>query len=471
MEPSVPGILVFLALLALGFRLRAPIIIGLFGSLAFGSTAIVTLPALGGSSPMVYTGFLLLLIGSTVMRHGGMDAIGAVFTKYWVAGVLAALIIYAIDSAIIFPRLFAGSATAIVASPTGISELPLGPVSGNITQTGYFVAGALAFYAFAILLPKEGTIRALRRGFITFAVLNACLGILDLAGKLIGVGDILAPIRTASYVNLVEVEEAGFWRIAGGFSEASAFGAVTLSCLAYTYADWRISRAPYMLVLAIVLFVLVIFSTSSTAYAGLAMAAPFAAASIAVSALRGRLSAHDLVLLGLLWAAGTAVLLLFLMHEQLFQPFTDLIDRMVFQKSASGSALVRLYWNQKSLEAFYSTMGVGIGLGSSRTSSWAVAVLSQLGIVGGFLMALLVAVLIRDMLMPMGSRSALEAAALRSGARSATLTSLCAASLSSGFADPGLIFFITLAIVVAGRGSPLPIVSNSSRLRWANSAR
>lgn len=69
MEPSIPGLLLLLALLALGRRLGAAIVIGLFLSLPFGSTALGTLGALGGSSPLIYVAFVLLLLAAVALRR------------------------------------------------------------------------------------------------------------------------------------------------------------------------------------------------------------------------------------------------------------------------------------------------------------------------------------------------------------------------------------------------------------------
>jgi hypothetical protein len=55
LELYIPGLIVCAALLLIGRWFGAPVLIGLFASLAFGSTAFATLTALGGSSPLIYT--------------------------------------------------------------------------------------------------------------------------------------------------------------------------------------------------------------------------------------------------------------------------------------------------------------------------------------------------------------------------------------------------------------------------------
>jgi len=458
MDLSIEGAVIFVVLLGFGYALGSPVIIGLFASLPLGSTAIVSLSALGGSSPLVFTVFTLILLVSVLSRKHVLQDLATVFYNYRIAWVVAVLILYGVFSAIGFPRLFEGEAIVFISNPRGVHELPLAPVSSNITQAGYFVIGALAFFAFAILLGRSGQLAAVRTGFLAWVILHAGLGVVDLLGKMSGAGDILGPIRTANYAYLVEVEEAGFWRIAGGFSEASAFGSVTLACLAFTYTYWRVSQSMGMLALTIILFVLLILSTSSTAYAGLIIVTPFAMASIGISALRAGISKVDIICFALASVGLAVVLTAYLLNEQLFDPIIKLFDTMVLNKATSESAQVRGLWNSRSMEAFFATLGLGTGLGSSRASSWVVAVISQLGVIGALLMATLVAVFLWDMVAPKSKNADRETLALVSGARSSVLASLAAASVSSGFADPGLIFFIALALVVVYRkGAAMPI--------------
>jgi hypothetical protein len=453
MVPSIAGLVVFAGLLVLGRLLGSTIVIGLFASLPFGSTAIVILSALGGSSPVIYTAFVLMLLAWLAISRTFLNDLAAVFSRFWTAWIVGFLALYSLLGAYAFPRLFAGQTTAFVTTPGGsVEELPLAPVSGNITQTGYFVFGALTFFAFLILLRRGGNILTiLRRGFVTWAVVHASLGLLDLGGKLVGIPDVLSPIRSASYALLVEVEEVGFWRIAGGFSEASAFGSVSLACLGFAYTYWRVSGSRPMLALTVVLFLLLLFSTSSTAYAGLALVAPFTVIPIAISVLRGRLTTQHIWLFLLGWVGLLAAVGVYIVNENVYEPVIRLFESTVLNKSMSSSATERTYWNSRSIDAFLETGGLGIGLGSSRTSSWVIAVLSQLGVIGALAVASLLGVLLKDLISPRREGVSDETLALVSGARSCVLASLAGASVASGFADPGLLFFVALAMVVTHR--------------------
>ncbi len=73
-------------------------------------------------------------------------------------------------------------------------------------------------------------------------MVNMALGLVDLLGKMAGAGDLLAPIRTANYAMLTDVEQAGFSRIAGGHPEASAFAMSMFAGTVFLITSWRVTR-------------------------------------------------------------------------------------------------------------------------------------------------------------------------------------------------------------------------------------
>lgn len=452
MTVSVAGLLVCAGLWALGCFLRAPIIVGLFASLPFGSTAFATIGALGGSSPLIYTLFVLLLVaGIALRRHLYQDLVDQ-FRSSWVPWVVCGLVLYAAGGSWILPRLFAGQTSALVAVPgRGVSEVPLAPVSGNITQPAYFALGAVTYLALCVLLVRRRNLFAVRLGLFTWASIHAALGLVDLAGKMVGAGDVLLPIRSAQYALLVEVAHGGLWRIAGGFPEASSYSAMTLACLAFAFTYWRATRQTFAFFLTAILGVLLLLSTSGTAYAGGALVALPVIISLTMSAARGVYRVQDMVLFGICAIVITAIPAIYLYKPGLFDTIHDIVDAAILNKPMSGSWRERSYWNMRSIEAFYETNGLGIGMGSSRSSSWVVSVVSQLGLVGSVMMAALVGVLLRDLVAGRPRRIDNETEAIVASARAAALGWLAAAAVSFGSADPGIPFFIGLAVVVTYR--------------------
>lgn len=453
LEPSIPGLLVCAILLLIGGWLGAPVLIGLFASLAFGSTAFATLTALGGSSPLIYTLFALALIVVTLCRKSFARDIGTVLGTHRSAWIVMGLVLYTFGSAIILPRLFIGQTTAFVIYRGSILELPLQPTNGNITQAAYFAVGALTYFVFSMALLRRDGLRVVTLGFFVYVGLNALLGALDLAGKLVGLGDILIGIRTANYALLTEISEGGFWRIVGGHPEASSFAIFTISGLAFCFAYWRASGSRLALALGATCLMLVMLSTSSTGYGAIALlGAVFAIGSLR-SMLRGRILARDLAIAACVPIFLGLVATIYVVHPKAVEPVINLVDSTLIKKAESQSAQERAYWNARSLSALGDTMGLGIGLGSSRASSWIIAVISQLGVVGTLLMIALLAALLKGPGPGQPTAPGDESLALFKGARACAFAFLIGASLSGGAADPGVLFFICLAVVVSLRRS------------------
>jgi hypothetical protein len=456
MQVSLAGGLVCMGLVLLGILLRAPLVVPLFASLAFGSTAIVNLASLGGSSPLIYTLFAAALLGFVAARRQFLSDLGRVFGRYRTAFVIAGLAAYACLGAILLPRFFAGetSALTIVRTQAGagaVVEVPLAPTGGNFTQTGYFLLGVLVFFAASILLLRREQLRSFRLGYIVWASGHAALGLIDFAAKAAGAGDVLLPIRTASYAMLTEVEHGGFARVVGGYSEASAYGGVTLACAIFAFADWKVGRSRFMLALAVVLLFLVVMSTSSTAYAALAVVGLVVGFRVLRAFLTDTLSPIDLASVASLMLAGIVILAVYLHDSRIFDPLVTLFEVTVSNKASSESALERSYWNSVSLQSALDTKLLGIGFGSSRASSFVVACVSQLGLMGSLLIAALIYVLICRISGPGRSLADREVISLHDGARAAALCGLVTGSMASGSADPGLMFFVALAAVLACR--------------------
>ena len=448
MQVAPVAVLVGALLLALGTLVRAPFSVAFFASLAFGSTSIVTL---AGSSVLLYVPLAGLLVAGAAIKRTFWRDLGRVFKLHWTSTAVLALLVYGVASAFVLPRLFAGATTVFVPARGAIVETALRPVSGNINQAAYFTMGIAAFFAIAGQLNRDGRFDALRIGFFTFACSHTLLGLIDLAGKASGAGDLLAPLRTAGFSMLVEVQVEGFWRIVGAYSEASTFAGGSILALAFTFSYWRETNWRPALIVAFVVLILLLLCTSSTGYVSLAILGAMLSASWLWRLIAGRLSSRDLATI----VAGTVTLLLVLavvvFSQDLLKPVEKLIEETLINKSTSASADERFYWNYKSWLAFFDTYGLGVGLGSSRASSSVVAVLSQLGALGALLILLLLADVARPVPRPGPDPAAQEIFAITNSLRMVVFASVIPAAIAGGGADPGIVFFIALAGVVVGR--------------------
>lgn len=450
MELSLAGLIVIVMLLLIGWAAGATILIALMCAIPFGATAWGSLPALGGSSPQIYTVFALLLVGRVVSNPQAILDLRVAFGSHWIMPLIAGITAYTLAGSIVYPRVFIGQTSAFVPIKGAIFEVPLSPVAGNITQSAYFALGALCCIALAADLHRRRNYEAVIKACYAWCATNALLGIIDFCGKLVGLTDILAPIRTASYSYLTASMEHNFWRIAGGFSEASAFAGNTIACVAFAFAYWRETGARIAIVLCAANLALLVLSTSTTAYVALALVCLPVLASLLVNVSRANIARRELhiLLLGLgVVALSIAVVV---MVPKVAQPFIDMLDYMVLRKGESSSAQERGYWNQKSIESAIDTFGLGVGLGSSRASSWIIAVISQLGVAGALGFTAIIYAVLRAPIhaRAVGIKATTKPAGLIRGARAAAFATIVSGSISGAAADPGMTAFLFFAIAI-----------------------
>jgi hypothetical protein len=459
MSFSIVGLLVAGLLWIVDHRLKGYQIVALLSSLAFGATSFATLSGLGGSSPLIYTLFCLTLFAATLLKSDFAGAMHAVFKRFPIAWVLLLLMLCVAVGSYVSPRLFRNETLVFVTMRTVdgnsvIRAFPLGPSTGNLTQGAYFVLGALTFFGVSMTLLDRDRLECVRLGMFSLCALILLTGMADLAGKLIGAGDVLSLVRTASYSMMTGDEHAvaGFARINGAFSEASSFAGLLLPCLTFTFSYWRLQRDRLSFVMSAVFCVLLLLSTSTTAYATIGVIGLWHCSAVLLTALwRGRIRVADLIFLVVPLVVISLAIAIFLVYPKPFMPLFRLLEIMVLEKTSSDSAIERGSWNTQAMQNLIDTHFLGVGIGSARTSSWLIAVLSQFGLLGAILMLTLVIALMTSRAPTNVSARDCKIVALMAGSRAAALTSLLAATLASASPDPGVLFFVLLATVLACR--------------------
>lgn len=463
MQPSLVGLLVVAAVYLIDRRLDGRLVVGLLISLTFGATAFAVLTAVGGSSPLIYTLFAIFLTVAFALRRDFSGAFRRVLAIHPVGWVIVLLVAYVVAGSVILPRLYAGETIVYVIQRTAsgagaVVAAPLAPNNGNFTQAAYFALAALMYFVVLALATDPKGLKRIRYAAMAWMVAVIATGYADILGKLLGLGDILAPIRTASYSMMTGEEHAiaGLPRVNGAFSEASAFAAVSVPACVFAISYWRLTRQTIFLVCAALAFGLVLLSTSTTAYAALGICGLWLGLTSLWRLASGRIRVVD----GLLFLAGClalAVLLgAYLYDDRPFAPFVRMFELMVLEKGTSSSAAERGMWNAVAFQALIDTNGLGVGIGSTRTSSWLVAVLSHFGWLGGGAMLATLVLLVRGHggLAHGGlavSREHREAYAVSVSCRAAALAGVIAASVSSASSDPGVFYFFALATLVATR--------------------
>ncbi|MDP4004398.1 hypothetical protein [Methylobacterium sp. NEAU K] len=440
------------------------ILVGLF-CLLFGTRstvmAFVIFCTLGSAAALLIGGanvqpahlFLVFLAASTLFwRRTSVETLEALkITEpgFW----LLCLVLYGVLSSYVMPRLFADQtyivplgASAHLATSDGV--VPLGPVSSNFTQPIYLIGDLLCFVIISTVGSTRSGFETLTNALIAYAAVNIGFGVLDLVTSATGTQDALQFIRNAQYTFHDEETVGNMRRIIGAWPEASAFAGMTLGAFGFTGMLWLYGRKPLVtgpLALLSVLFV--VFSTSSTGLVGsVAVLALLYATALRRCSLRrqDRFSAATVI-------AGPLVIctlvLIALVTDGTAAKIYDYVDTLVLSKAETSSGVQRSSWNAYAWKNFIDSWGLGVGLGTNRTSSFPLAVLSNVGIPGAVFYVLFLASVF-------GVRRGAPRsypADVRSAARVACLSLLTGSVIAGPTVDQSLLFY-----VFAGVASALP---------------
>jgi hypothetical protein len=419
-------------------------------STLFGASAAVIITAMSNAN--VQPAHLLLLFFAVFvalrpeLRRNAMDCLYFPNAGFW----LLLTVVYGISSAALMPRLFAGVTDVFaVRSEGGPMLVPLAPTSGNLTQTAYFITDFLCFIGvYSCASTKDGQ-RSVARGLLLCAAINLLFAAIDLLTYWTGTGDALAFIRNASYRLLNDTEISGYKRIVGSFSEAASFAYITLGMLAFSGRLWlsgTYSKVTFPLM--VLSLVALMFSTSTTAYVGLGAFLTLIYIDSVARTLTRAVSVETFCFACIL----PIVLLIFFialgLNDAQWLYFEGLFKEMVLNKLSSNSGVERTAWNERALRVFVDTDGFGAGIGSLRASSFPIAVLASVGVIGAATYGLfLVYVLWRP---GRRRRSGEETETIWNlAAKWACVALLIAASIAGSFPDLGLIFFVFAALASA----------------------
>jgi hypothetical protein len=382
--------LITLGLIAVCFLRRDGALLSLaFVLLSFGSFSVVP----GGTTVLAASvAFLLLAVKVFTQPGASHDLARAMSLK--TMGLLVAFMVLAVIWALVVPRV---SSPNILVYPmaVGIASYPvhLQPTSANINQSIYQIIScgvALSFFAMArIARFADAFLRAAMWG----AVAVIATGLADMIGPHVGLAKVLDLFRTANYTFLNGVEVMGVTRVVGLMPEASTFGALAVSFGALLLFC-RNAFAPRLkrraVVLGVACLAFAALSTSSAAMVSLAVTFALLCADLASRLIIERRADkraamnEAAILAGLIFVT----VLYFVAFDAQRDFIVRIIDSAVFKKSESDSYIERSAWSRQAWEAFLASGGIGVGVGSVRTSNFFINIIASTGIFGTVLFAL-----------------------------------------------------------------------------------
>jgi hypothetical protein len=364
---------------------------------------------------------------------------------------LVCFVIYAVMSSFFLPRMLAGRTDVV---PLAIDSLdmigvlvPLGPVSSNFTQSVYLMGNCFCFLLVAGAASTRTGFRTVIMGVLAYGVLNTLTALADLVTSAVGASSLLDVIRTARYTFLNEAQAFGMKRIVGAFPEASSFARSTMGVLGFTATLWLCGR--YKRITGPLALLSLLAVTLSTSSSGLAVM-PVMLLVLLFTAVgrsggsQASLGGPVLIVFGAIAVAvvaGSATLL----NSQISETISSYADELVFSKMETTSGIERSSWNATAFQNVADTYGFGVGLGTNRVSSFAIALLSNVGVIGVVLYAVFMsATFLRNAHAPRTYPHDIKLAA-----RNAAFGLLATDLLISSTVDQGILFYAIAGLMAA----------------------
>jgi hypothetical protein len=438
-------------------------------STLLGAAAAFKLPALGDASvppALVLTGFFALcVVLRTRMRVAAIESLTTPGPGFWIL----LFSVYAVVSAYFMPRLFQGLTYAYSLARNdagiGIVSLPLRPRASNATQAAYLVANLVCFMGVWALMVR-GEAKAITNALLASAAALLFFAVADVVTHYTGTAFLLSWLRNANYRMLEAGEIGGLKRIVGTFTEAGAYSYAALGFYAFSLSLWldgfstRLTGA-----LSLLLAVSLLLSTSTTAYGSFAIFTLLMLFGALLKLGRCQATKRDCGYLAIVSLIPVLLLVVVMFMPSVWSALTGLFDATVSNKLASQSGIERMRWNHYALQNFQDTSGFGAGLGSVRSSSFVVALLANLGVLGLILFVVTLASAFST-----GRLVSFEDVVARAGFR-ACIALTGAACISAAGVDLGLVFAIFFALAASGwklRARVAPEQAESSALVGAH---
>ena len=419
-------------------------------------------PGMGGASilvPHFFLGFFVL----RVLKKLGPGPIVSALSPRSAGFALALVIAYGLVGSVFYPRVFAG-VTETVSLQRGLdgeTVLVLTPLAFGgtyLTQGIYALGGLMAFAASFALFRTHRMWERLLVAMLALCTLNIVLALLDLLTHMTGTTALLGFMRNASYGMLVEAEKGGLKRIAGSFSEASAFAVFTLAMFAFVASLWldRVVAPRLSAVLTVCSLGLLLAATSGTGYVGLIGVVAFLGMRHVGLRKTGRAGRRLGALLGLGLLSIAGVLAFVVLAPGATEAIGLFIQETVVDKAESQSGQERGMWNAVAFQNALDTWGLGVGIGGARASSYALVLLSNVGVPGLLLYLFFITkVLFAQPSMALDAR---EASVLRA-CRAAIMGFLAGHILVGTIFDQSPLFYAICGALAAATLAPVPVLS------------
>jgi len=461
MIPTITGLLICLVGAYLIFRPNIEMLAFSFFCTLLPAASAIDLPALGHSSiPPAMLSLAFLAIQVVRSRAWHRPEMGLAVTKNaW----LILYCLYCAVTALVLPRIFAGLIDLIPMGDAGLGFTPLRVTSQNTTQAVYVLGTGFAAVCGTLFSTQRGSPPRIVTTLVIITWIHALTGVLDLAFNAAHIKGAFAFARTGAYAQL-DQGVGSFHRISALCSEPSVYATLGSTYFVFMCELWLRGISPKQTgPAALAMVVMLAISTSSTAYVTiLGYGAVLFARTLLV---RGAISFKHAGVIIAIAAVGTVLALtVMLISPHLADDVTTTLAEMTIGKAQSQSGVERGLWAKQGWDAMVFTHGLGVGVGSFRSSSLFTAILGSIGPAG------LVVLLGYCVQVGKFGRRSSYASQIdpRVGAGAAAgwtaLMTLAPAALSWPSADPGLLFALMAGLSLGWRSGLVtaPAVNRTS---------
>jgi hypothetical protein len=376
------GISLILAVIVIAAPWRWAIAAFLF-FVPFSATAV----AMVGQDPILLP---LVLCAALIVRYG-FSLADKVFREEALSligreGFLFAFLAYCVVSGLLFPRLFEGETQVFRLESNAFVLMPVGPQNISVPQILYLVIGGFAFLALRHGVYRVGPASAV----LALVAQAGFIGFIGLLQSMLGFAGVALPVdwvvNNEGGTMMLGQDISGFYRVTGVFLEASTYGGWGVAALAVVIFLFLNNILPLVsAVVASILALTLVLSTSATALGGLAVLA----LGIGIAALldedrRRKERSMALVAIG---AVAGAIVLYFVLTAQ-YGPLYGLrllLEDVIFGKQYSSSFQERGAWASSGFQAGVDTYLLGVGYGALRVSGVGALLIGGIGIPGTLL--------------------------------------------------------------------------------------
>ena len=422
--------------------------------LAFGlldGSAAIVLMSLGGSSippGRIILGYLIIACFFMVKDDAALFR-RAVSDNGW----LVIFCLYSFVGAFLLPRIFQGQMDVFPLRPIGLrhkfDSIPLFFSPQNITTAVYLMGTGIAALCCYIVVKRSTNLRPIVTTAVFITITHAVIGALGVFLRGTPWDLVVDFFRNGNYSQL-DQQTKSFIRIGGIMPEPSVYANFGLAWFILCFELWLRHIRPLATGFAAALMVVVlVFSTSSTAYVGLAGYALILV--VRAMLMPPYLRADKMIAIGAMALVGIAlIMMIMIVSDDMAKAFSDMLRQMTVDKADSDSGMQRAFWARQGLDAFLVSYGLGIGAGSFRSSSLITAILGGMGIIG---LVSFIAYVMQVGWPRQDKGPPSEATDIADAMGWTALVSLIPAMITQASPDPGISFGCFAGITIALKGS------------------